>query len=144
MTNSAYEKELMAVALAIQHWRPHLIGRKFTVCTDQKSLKQLLMQRVTTMDQQNWVAKLLGYRFDIVYKPGLENRGTDALSRMYGEGEFAALIHYPNWSEGKNVVEELHLDEALRSIIADLQQNREARKGIQGLYSNTHGSGPPL
>jgi len=46
----AYEK-LMAFALSIQHWRPYLMGRKFTVCTDQKSLRQLLQQRTTTMDQ---------------------------------------------------------------------------------------------
>lgn len=31
LSKSAYEKELMAVALAIQHWRPYLLGRKFTV-----------------------------------------------------------------------------------------------------------------
>jgi hypothetical protein len=53
LTKSVYEKELMAVALSIQHWRPYLMGRKFTVCTDLKSLKQLLQQRITTMDQQN-------------------------------------------------------------------------------------------
>ncbi|GAU48961.1 hypothetical protein TSUD_406690 [Trifolium subterraneum] len=36
------------------------LGNKLTVCTDQKSLKRLMSQRVTAMDQQNWVFKLLG------------------------------------------------------------------------------------
>jgi len=44
LAKSAYEKELMVVALAIQHWRHYLLGRKFTACTDQKILKQLLLQ----------------------------------------------------------------------------------------------------
>nr|KYP60103.1 Retrovirus-related Pol polyprotein from transposon 297 family [Cajanus cajan] len=79
LTKSAYEKELMAVALAIQHWRPYLLGRKFKVYSDQKSLRQLMQQRVTTGSQQNWLAKLLGYNFDIMYKPGVENKGADAL-----------------------------------------------------------------
>ncbi|GAU48703.1 hypothetical protein TSUD_303160 [Trifolium subterraneum] len=74
LVKSAYEKELMAVVLAIQHWRPYLIGRRFIVSTDQKSLKQLLQQRMVTADQQNWAAKLLGYDFEIVYKPGKLNR----------------------------------------------------------------------
>jgi hypothetical protein len=57
LTKSAYEKELMVVVLAIQHWRPYLLGRKFIVSTNQKSLKQLLQQRVVTAEQQNWSAK---------------------------------------------------------------------------------------
>lgn len=61
LSKSAYEKELMALGLAIQHWRPYLIGRKFIVSIDQKSLKQLLQQRISTAEQQNWAAKLLGY-----------------------------------------------------------------------------------
>ena len=39
LSKSAYEKELMAMGLAIQHWRPYLLGRKFIVSTDQKSFK---------------------------------------------------------------------------------------------------------
>lgn len=75
LTKPGYERELMAVALSIQHWHPYLPGWKFSVYTDQKSLKQLLQQGTTTMDQQNWAAKLLGYQFEIVYKPSLESKG---------------------------------------------------------------------
>lgn len=86
LAKSAYERELMVVALAIQHWRPYLMGQHFTVTTDQKSLKQLWQQKITTPDQQNWATKLLGYQFDIVYKLGVENRGVDALSRVPENG----------------------------------------------------------
>jgi len=120
----------MAVALSIQHWRPYLMGRKFTVFTDQKSLRQLLQQRITTMDQQNWAAKLLGYQFDIVYKPGLENKGADALSHMHDSPELHSLVHYPEWLEDKEVLEEVHKDEVLKGIISALQKGEPTKPGF--------------
>ena len=53
LTKSVYEKKLMALVLAIQHWRPYLLGQKFTVFTDHKCLRYLLEQRITTQNQQN-------------------------------------------------------------------------------------------
>lgn len=50
LSKSAYEKEIMDLALSIQHWRPYLLGHTFTVFTDHKSLKHLLEQRITTSD----------------------------------------------------------------------------------------------
>jgi hypothetical protein len=94
LTKSAYEKELMAVVLAIQHWRPYLLGRKFIVSTDQKSLKELMQQKIVTAEQQNWAAKLLGYNFDIVYKQGRLNKGADALSRMHEGAALQAMSSF--------------------------------------------------
>jgi hypothetical protein len=100
---SAYEKELMAIALAIQHWRPYLFGRKFRVYTDHKSLKQLLQQRISTGKQQNWLAKLLGYSFEIIYKPGRENQGADALSRRDEDTlQLCSMVYFRIWLDSQS------------------------------------------
>lgn len=50
LSKSIYEKELMALMLAIQHWRPYLLGQKLLVHTDKRSLRYLLEQRITTQN----------------------------------------------------------------------------------------------
>lgn len=80
---STYEKELLAVVLSVQKWRPYLLGHHFTVRTDQQSLKYLLEQRIDTPSQQKWLSKLLGYDFTVEYRKGKENRAADALSRVF-------------------------------------------------------------
>ena len=77
---SVYEQELMAIAFAAQKWRHYLLGHHFIICTDQRSLKFLTEQQVLGDDQFKWMTKLMGLDFEIQYKPGLENRGADALS----------------------------------------------------------------
>ena len=88
---STYEKEMLAIVKAVQKWRPYLLGRSFIVRTDQKSLKYLLEQRITTPAQTRWLPKLLGYDYQIEYKRGVENQGADSLSRVV-EFQFMSLL----------------------------------------------------
>ncbi|KAD5508053.1 hypothetical protein E3N88_15756 [Mikania micrantha] len=123
LAKSAYEREMMALVLAIQHWRPYLLGRRFIVYTDQHSLKYLLQQRVSTPDQQNWVAKLLGYNFDIQYKPGRENRAADALSRRADSGDFQKLLSSPIWLQGSQLIEEAKANTEIQQLLQKVQLN---------------------
>ena len=67
---------------AVQKWQHYLTGQKFVIKTDQKSLKWLVEQRITTPFQQLWLSKLMGYTYDIHYKTGKDNIAADALSRV--------------------------------------------------------------
>ncbi|WVZ16991.1 hypothetical protein V8G54_009973 [Vigna mungo] len=68
---SAYTREFYATTEALAKFRNYLLGHKFIIKIDQKSLKEL----------QQWSPKFLGFDFTIQYKPEKENVPTDALSR---------------------------------------------------------------
>ncbi|KAL0545305.1 hypothetical protein IC582_015183 [Cucumis melo] len=119
-----YERELMAVVLSIQRWRPYLLRAKFVVKTDQKSLKFLLEQRVIQPQYQKWLSKLLGYSFEVVYKPGLENKAADALSRRPPDIHLNS-ISVPYWMDLETIKEEVEKDEKLKKIVASLRKEDE-------------------
>ncbi|KAJ0940339.1 putative nucleotidyltransferase, Ribonuclease H [Helianthus annuus] len=79
---STYHREMYAITQAIAKWRQYLLGHKFTIITDQQSLKRLQDQVIQTPEQQKWLGKLLGFDFDIMYRPGSQNSAADALSRV--------------------------------------------------------------
>ena len=55
---SVYEKQLLAMVFAVQKWGQYLMNSHFIIKTNQKSLKWLLQQKISTPFQQFWLAKL--------------------------------------------------------------------------------------
>lgn len=98
---STYEKECMAILLAVDRWRPYLLHSEFVIKTDQQSLIHLDDQHLTTPWQQKALTKLLGLRYRIMYKKGAENRAADALSRCGGDSTecIAISASVPVWFE---------------------------------------------
>lgn len=95
---SIYEKEYLAVLIAVEQWRTYLQLAEFIIYTDQKSLTHLNDQRLNTMWQQKVFTKLLGLSYRIVYKKGMENSAADALSRRgHPEGVCCAISLATQW-----------------------------------------------
>ena len=101
MSLSTYEKELMAVIMAVQRWRYYLLGHKFVIKTDHEALKYLMEQKLTTLLQHKWLSKLLGYDYTVVYKKGKDNLVADALSRCHEQTLQCNAIHttMPQWKQ---------------------------------------------
>ena len=83
---------MLEIVEAIRLWRPYLLSNKFFVLIDQRSLKFFLEQRVATLKQQKWATKLLGYDYQILYRPGKENSIANTLSRR-AESPMIHVIH---------------------------------------------------
>lgn len=119
---SVYERELMAIVLVIQRWHHYLLAWKFLVRTDLSSLKNPMEQTEILPQYQRWVTKLMGYDFDIEYKPGKFNKVANALSR---QGPVVELTHFstPAIIDAETIEREVENDEALQQIVLDLERD---------------------
>ena len=82
---SIYEKEYLAILMAVSKWRHYLEGGMFIIKTDHEPLKHLLEQKLTTTIQKRGLTKLLGLDYIIQYRSGKNNKVVDALSRQFEE-----------------------------------------------------------
>jgi hypothetical protein len=79
---SIYEKEFLALIMAVEKWRPYLQRQEFIIQTDHKSLAYLKEQNLHSKIQRKAMTRLMGLQFKIIYKQGKDNLATDALSRV--------------------------------------------------------------
>jgi hypothetical protein len=79
---SIYEKEFLALIMAVERWRPYLQRGKFLIKTGHHTLTYLEEQTLQSEMQRKAMARLMGLQFRIVYRKGTENFAADALSRV--------------------------------------------------------------
>lgn len=77
---SIYDKEMLAVLLAVKNWHPYLIGRHFSIKTDHQNLKFLIDKQAITPYQQKCVVKMLEYDYSVSYRKRSLSLVVDALS----------------------------------------------------------------
>jgi hypothetical protein len=75
------EKELLAVVWACKHFRPYLLGRKFTIVTDHKGLTWIFNVKDPSSRLMRWKLLLEEYDYEIQYRAGERNCNADSLSR---------------------------------------------------------------
>lgn len=110
----------------MDQWRPYPQHAEFDILTDQKSLIHL-EQRLTTPWQQKAFTKLLGLRYRIRYKKGIENAGADALSRAKpSDTLFSTTSCNPAWLE--DVTNSYHNNDQASRLLSQLAI-REDPKG---------------
>jgi transposase InsO family protein len=96
---AAFEKEALAVVLAVEHWHAYLDGKKFTLLTDCQALSWLLQDKTRTGKTARWAIRLQQYDFDVRHRSGKSNVIPDALSRVPCEGAVLRIRTHPRVPE---------------------------------------------
>ena len=78
---AAQEKELLAIIHCLRGWRHSLLGSKFIVRTENTAASYFLTQPKLTGRQARWQETLAEFDVEFKYKPGVNNKVADALSR---------------------------------------------------------------
>ncbi len=77
-----YDKELLAIMLALDEWRHYLMGvaQDFEIWTDHQNLQYFQKPQKLNCHQARWVTELAEYHFSLHHKPGASNKKADLLS----------------------------------------------------------------
>eukprot|EP00117_Sycon_ciliatum_P018325 scpid95342/ scgid16982/ Retrovirus-related Pol polyprotein from transposon 297; Protease; Reverse transcriptase; Endonuclease len=76
------KKELLRLVWAVRHIRCYLLGKKFSIRTDHRSLEHLANFKSPPAIVARWLEVLSQFEFDIVYRAERSYANTDALSRQ--------------------------------------------------------------
>jgi hypothetical protein len=112
-----YEKEFMAIMMAVDKWRAYLQRGPFTIRTDHKSLCCLEDQVLHTELQRKAMTKLIGLQYKFQYNKGVNNTPADSLSRI-GHAFQAISVVQPDWIQ--EVLNSYAVDPAAQQLLREL------------------------
>lgn len=82
----AVEKEAAAIVESLLTWRQFLLGKKFLIITDQKSISYIYdnkrKSKIKNDKIARWRVELSQFKFNIVYRPGKDNVVADTFTRI--------------------------------------------------------------
>lgn len=78
-----FDKEMLAVVKALEHWRTYLQGTEdpVNIITDHRNLWYFKDAKITNQRQARWADLLTHYNYHIGYQPGVMSGKPDALLR---------------------------------------------------------------
>ena len=82
MNYTTIEKEFLAVAFALEKFRPYLLGSKTTIFTEHSALRYLMVKKDAKNRLIHWILLLQEFNLEIRDKKGIENVVADHLSRI--------------------------------------------------------------
>jgi transposase InsO family protein len=77
------KRELLGIIFALRAFSHWLLGNKFTLYTDHKSLTSMFTAAKRSHTVENWLDTLLEFDFEVRHRPGLQMVLSDALSRIH-------------------------------------------------------------
>lgn len=126
-----YFCELHIITVSVCKWRHYLLGNSFTILTNYKSLKDIMLQVIQTPKQQTYMSKILGYDYTIKYKVGSTNVVANALSRILAPEE----MHLFSLSMSNSVIlgkfrQALVQDPQYDALLRQIHQQPETRPDL--------------
>lgn len=126
---SAFVRELLAVYLAIKHFRYFVEGRQFTIYTDHKPLTMAIFTKTERSPRQTrHLDFILQFTSNIEHIKGKENVVADALSRVSNH-ELAVLepVHF----DLNNLAQAQSTDDQLKSLLTNSSRSSSSKYKLE-------------
>ncbi|MCP4339810.1 MAG: hypothetical protein GY799_13190, partial [Desulfobulbaceae bacterium] len=135
---STVDREFLAAVTTIEHFQHLLLGKKFTLRTDQQSLVSISQQtsykRMTQMIAR-WKLQIDMYTFTVVHIPGRKNTHADMLSRLELEKPAPSITMLVR-DDASMIIAGLNIDESPLSEIHQKSARDEEHNTLRNYIHN--------